>query len=76
MLWIKENFWLTGITCLRKSTKLGGAILKEKSAYFCLNRALFEDKFTSSPKSAIEDYMFENKMKYFNTNKKAKNIDI
>ena len=34
------------------------------------------DKLISLPKSAIEDYMFENRMKYFNSNKRGKNIDI
>ena len=39
-------------------------------------RALFEDKFISLSKSAIEDYTLENRVKYFNSNKKGKNIDI
>ena len=63
-------------TYLRKSTKLGGVRLKEKTVYFCSKRTLFEDKLISLPESAIEDYTFEDKMKYFNSSKKSKNIDI
>ena len=50
--------------------------MKEKSVYFCSKRALFEDKLISLPESAIEDYTFEDRMKYFNSSKRGKNIDI
>ena len=43
---------------------------------FCSKRALFEQKLISLPKNAIEDYTFEDIMKYFNSNKRGKNIDI
>ena len=77
MLWKKKSIsWLTGITCLRRITKLGGANLKEKSVYFCAKRALFWDKLIPLPENAIDDYTFEDIMKYFNSNKRGKNIDI
>ena len=50
--------------------------MKEKYVYFCSKRALFEDKLISLPESAIEDYTFEDRMNYFNSSKKGKNIYI
>ena len=59
-----------------KDHQLGGANWKENYVYFCSKRALFEDKLISLPESAIEDYTFEDIMKYFNSNKRGKNIEI
>ena len=50
--------------------------MKEKSIYLCSKRESFEDKLISLPESEIDDYTFEERMKYFNSNKRGRNIDI
>ena len=50
--------------------------MKQKFLYVRSKGALFKDKLISLPESAIEDYTFENRVKYFNSSKKGKNIDI